>query len=551
MSLEAFSVEETPARRGRGIAGFPGRLCFVASFGTLLLTLVAFKSCGGLMGVGTTRAMSTSGNSKGPTKSKLAAAPDFGKGILAPLLGDGTAVDWWFAFKPTTAAFPHCSTNVTCMFGGDPMKDRLKPQYGLQYILASKGVDGTTKKMKLHSDCLGNGEDPLAKTFQQIYSGNAPNYVVWNDQFYDDPVPKIDPPCIKYCAKPWGHSKGIMAWDDDGSGFVMQVTTPDWPGSGSMEYPRKKQGNTLGCCKDDNVMVAQHFFALRLHSVNDTMTVLQALQRSSVVTDPKNPQLVKLSSGPSELKQVASQLGRQVLDNLEPFQGQLTVRTGPKVHLIAKPSGLHVPPWHLISAILETPLRTATWWTAPAINSTHDGYKPGCWHESLKPTTPEVQVGLSGQWHNTTFSLLGRPDTDGNHAKLGHSLKGPKLAVMSDMNQQGALDMENSKGTCDLSQNARGGLFFVLEDAVLHAGLVELLTGETADYVSNEKPSSTSTSLAPTGCGGAGVYWTSCRQKGCRYVKKADAARCRVKKYGCYEIAQLPAACQSANELDA
>lgn len=31
--------------------------------------------------------------------------------------------------------------------------------------------------------------------------------------------------------------------------------------------------------------------------------------------------------GPSELKQVASQLGRQVLDNLEPFQGQLTVRT--------------------------------------------------------------------------------------------------------------------------------------------------------------------------------------------------------------------------------
>ena len=45
---------------------------------------------------------STSGNSKGPTKSKLAAAPHFGKGILAPLLGDGTAVDWWFAFKPTT-----------------------------------------------------------------------------------------------------------------------------------------------------------------------------------------------------------------------------------------------------------------------------------------------------------------------------------------------------------------------------------------------------------------------------------------------------------------
>ncbi|CAL1172469.1 unnamed protein product [Cladocopium goreaui] len=32
----------------------------------------------------------------------------------APLLGDGTAVDWWFAFKLTTAAFPQCSAKPSC-----------------------------------------------------------------------------------------------------------------------------------------------------------------------------------------------------------------------------------------------------------------------------------------------------------------------------------------------------------------------------------------------------------------------------------------------------
>ena len=241
----------------------------------------------------------------------------------APLLGDGTAVDWWFAFKPTTDAFPKCSSSITCMFGGS------KESYngwGLQYIL-SHGSKGATSAMQLHTDCLGNGEDPVAKTFEQVYSGGAANYVIWNDQFYDDPVLNIQPPCVKYCAGPWGHSKGVMAWGEDGTGFVMQVTTPDWPGSGSPKKPRSKQGNTLGCVNDDNIKVAQHFFALRLATSDDTKTVLQALQRASVATDPSNDQLVKLTSGPAELSSLAKQLGRQVLDNLTPFSGTLSVKT--------------------------------------------------------------------------------------------------------------------------------------------------------------------------------------------------------------------------------
>ena len=52
--------------------------------------------------------------------------------------------------------------------------------------------------------------------------------------------------------------------------------------------------------QDNNVLVSQHFFGLRLSSAQDTATVLQALRRASVVTDPKNPQLVRLSGGPAD-----------------------------------------------------------------------------------------------------------------------------------------------------------------------------------------------------------------------------------------------------------
>ena len=27
---------------------------------------------------------------------------------------------------------------------------------------------------------------------------------------------------------------GVIAWGDDGTGFVLQVTTPDWPGAGGL-----------------------------------------------------------------------------------------------------------------------------------------------------------------------------------------------------------------------------------------------------------------------------------------------------------------------------
>eukprot|EP00927_Polykrikos_kofoidii_P080858 TRINITY_DN77852_c0_g1_i1.p1 TRINITY_DN77852_c0_g1~~TRINITY_DN77852_c0_g1_i1.p1 ORF type:complete len:502 (-),score=52.57 TRINITY_DN77852_c0_g1_i1:64-1569(-) len=454
---------------------------------------------------------------------------------LVPLLGDGDDVDWWFAFKLNTKAFPTCTSNITCKFGGQPQSYR--HSFGLQYLLSSS-TSGQTSPLSLNTDCLGNGADPVAATFAQVYDANIPNYVLWNDQFYSDPKPDVHPSCSSYCTSPWGHSKGMMAWGEDGSGFVMQVSTPDWPGSGSANAPRQNRGNSLGCCNDDNVLVAQHFFALRLSGEDDTRTVLEALQRASVVTDPANEQIVKLTAGPDSLVKLAQSLGKPVLDDVTPYQGFVKTSEGKQIRVIAKPSRLEVPPWQMVSSLTGEALRTATWWASPKIASTKDGFLPGCWNSSLA-TPKEVQVATSGQWAGTSFSLEGKPSQDGNHAKIGHSLSGQSV-VFGDMNQAGSLSPGDSD--CKVSQNGRGGLFFVVEDETLHAGVQQLLKGDTAPYAS-DPPSPTP---APsTSCGGLHESFGACKERPeCTYVYAKNAEKCGTAGYGCFKTQKIPAHCQ-------
>ena len=110
-----------------------------------------------------------------------------------------------------------------------------------------------------------------------MYNGSF-FYAIWNDQFKGAPTRDKD--------APWGHSKGMAAWNSAGEGFVMQVSTPSWPGAGNKDQPRKNDGNTLGCVKDNDIKVSQHFFALKV-TRDDLAKVLKALQTASVVTDSK------------------------------------------------------------------------------------------------------------------------------------------------------------------------------------------------------------------------------------------------------------------------
>ncbi len=425
----------------------------------------------------------------------LRAAPETPAPV--PLLQTGQPVDWWFVFKFNAASFPECGGFPrTCPFGGtvQPYKS-----FGQQFAFASS-ADGT---LRPGGGCTGEtSTDPVGATFDQVYNGKF-FYVLWNDQFYGDP--------IQTQFAPAGHSKGMLAWNDDGDGMVLQVSTPSWPASGSRNQPRKSDGNTLGCVADNNVLVSQHFFALKLNQA-DVVSVLKALGNASVVTDPTKLQIVN-NGGPAEIQELVRGLGK-----ISSSRSATIDRLSSGVALISKPSDLNVPPWQMVSALLGgEPLRVASWWAAPEI-PTARATTPECWDPMLGIPGP-VEIATTGTWQGKTLGFEGVPQPDGNHAKIGVSTTwwppfitlgganeqamrpGPHCdqtessarcaglrrncssgncslpyVIFGDMNQQGTL----SGPLCDSSQNGRGGLFFVVRDAQLFNGVRDLLQGQTA-----------------------------------------------------------------------
>lgn len=389
------------------------------------------------------------------------AAPSSGAPV--PLLSAGHPVDWWFVFKFNSKVFPGCggSATRTCPFGGSVQN--YKAPFGQQFAYASSESPSLQKGISCAGDTTA---DPIGATFDEVYR-SAFHFVVWNDQFYDDPIIEG---CKKECGAPWGHSKGMVIWNDAGEGFVLQVTTPSWPAAGSMKSPRKADGNTLGCVKDDNVEVSQHFFSLKL-TKQDLVTVLTALHNASVVTDSTNPQIVN-NGGPPEVQTLVQNLGTE--SDGESITKN-TLSTG--VVLISKPSGLHVPPWQMVSAILGgVSLRTATWWRKPMIYTTTASTTIACWNDSLGKAGA-VEIATTGQWGGKKFGLRGGPGPNFNHAKLGVSISGDEhYSIFGDMNQQGTASGPN----CASSQNGRGGLFYVVDNTDLSSSLRDLITGDTA-----------------------------------------------------------------------
>jgi Deoxyribonuclease II len=319
-----------------------------------------------------------------------------------PLVKNGDGVDWWFVFKFNSTSFSDCGDNAkrVCIFGG---KVQNYGHFSQQFVYATD----KTPDLKKGSGCVGDSvNDPIGSTFDQVYSGDYV-YVIWNDQFYLDP--KLQG-CGNSCGGPWGHSKGMLAWDDTGEGFVMQVTTPNWPGAGSRGSPRARNGNTLGCLtqiKDskvipqNNVLYSQHFFALRL-SKDDLAVVLKALENASVVTDPKKPQVVK-NGGPQDIQDLVNKLGKQS-DSETLSKDRLS--TG--VTLISKPSKLHVPPWQMVSATLDgVSLRAATWWSSSRIYTTTPSSRITCWDASLGDVEDigAVEIAKTGQWDRKVLGL--------------------------------------------------------------------------------------------------------------------------------------------------
>ncbi len=388
-----------------------------------------------------------------------------------PLLTPDQPVDWWFVFKLNAAEEkgdpkPPGMTGIFDVAGWKrPAYEADGKKFSQHYVLASSAEP----TLKHGRGILGASlEDPVGATFGRVYDGDY-HYVVWNDQFYGDPRGNGD--------SPWGHSKGMVAWNDDGEGMVMQVSTPSWPAAGCRKHPRKTDGNTLGFVRDDDIEVSQHFFALKL-THGDLKKVLAAMANASVVTAPDKPQAV-LNGGPADVQALVGKLGRKSRST-----ACTVAELSSGARLISKPSKLAVPPWQLVSAKLGgVDLRVASWWASPKIYSTERGSKLlTCWHGELGDPGA-VEIATTGKWGGVTLGLEGGLGADYNHAKYGVSTS-PRstLSIFGDMNQQGALcpGYDRADQKCSSSQNGRGGMFYVLDDKTLWRSLSALLAGESA-----------------------------------------------------------------------
>ncbi|MEY2877781.1 MAG: hypothetical protein RLZZ15_161 [Verrucomicrobiota bacterium] len=391
--------------------------------------------------------------------------------VPTPLAGPNQPVDWLFAFKFNSASFPGCDdgqsppVGTPGIFGGT--SQAYPYGHSQQYVYATSASPALAKG----AGCLGATlTDPLGATFAQLYNNPGYHYVVWNDQFYNAPL------ATQF--SPWGHSKGMVYWDDNGDGMVLQVSTPSWPASGSKAFPRQNDGNTLGCIRDDDVMVSQHFFALKLRG-GDLATVLQGLVNSSVVTDPTIPSIVQ-NGGPAPIQKLVAQLQRTAPSASTTC---LVSKLSTGVQLISKPSHLAAPPWQLVSSQLGgAPLRTATWWALPKIYSTTATTPLPGWPASLPKPGP-VAIATTGTWAGKSLGLQGGLGKQYNHAKIGVSTDPKKpLSIFGDLNQQGAIGPGYAYPgqPANDSQCGRGGTFYVVNNAKLCASLAALLAGETA-----------------------------------------------------------------------
>ena len=150
-----------------------------------------------------------------------------------PLLSSGKPVDWWFVFKFNSAEEPG-EPKPEGMTGIFDVKGWKRPtyesnvkKYSQHYAFASSA----NPSLQHGNQILGTStKDPLGATFAQVYLADDPcYYVLWNDQFYGDP--------LKSGGSPWGHSKGMLAWDEAGEGLSSRSAHLPGPAPATRRIP--------------------------------------------------------------------------------------------------------------------------------------------------------------------------------------------------------------------------------------------------------------------------------------------------------------------------
>lgn len=106
----------------------------------------------------------------------------------------------------------------------------------------------------------------------------------------------------------------------------------------------------------------------------------------------------------------------------------------------------------------------------------HDGVgtQKGVEHVVGGATGEGIEDNIRDLYRSISYNYV-----DGDQAKIGVSTDGHTgVAIFGDMNQQGTLTGSTAaNGSCKSSQNGRGGLFYIIENADLAADIAALIAG--------------------------------------------------------------------------
>ncbi|ETV89665.1 hypothetical protein, variant 1 [Aphanomyces astaci] len=437
-----------------------------------------------------------------------------GQKEIFALDGKGQPVAWWVVLKlpwqvrdaqgkyiptPCDCDKPQCA-NVKV----DVPEER---KFGLCYLYADANNPRLRHFRDVGYDCLGQGgNDPVSHTLRQ--AKNATYWAIFNDQF-NGIAEKQDKRRVCSGGDAFNaHAKGAVAFELDSGGYVLQSSTPNFPDPTIPTGDSDDDFIRLGCQHDNNVEYAQHLFAMsvdgeaikavgrgwqsaRLCSTNHYHDMSQVLAsaalRHNELEHPMAAALVDpdADDAPSTNVTVVTKVG--------------SVR----IRGLFKDKASAVPPWAMAAEAFGTDLSVASWWDENfGIPSLCDGDVYGAVAEAfclknnpltLRPdgTFPynvENLMQATTPWRLScddaaavTWSLRGGRVRDGNHAKwaVGTPRGGSTsptsqaaLSIFADLNMEGYPCSKK----CNGSQGGRGGSFYGIEDTVLHASLVGLVS---------------------------------------------------------------------------
>ncbi|RHY88798.1 hypothetical protein DYB31_000526 [Aphanomyces astaci] len=398
-----------------------------------------------------------------------------GQKEIFALDGKGQPVAWWVVLKlpwqvrdaqgkyiptPCDCDKPQCA-NVKV----DVPEER---KFGLCYLYADANNPRLRHFRDVGYDCLGQGgNDPVSHTLRQ--AKNATYWAIFNDQF-NGIAEKQDKRRVCSGGDAFNaHAKGAVAFELDSGGYVLQSSTPNFPDPTIPTGDSDDDFIRLGCQHDNNVEYAQHLFAMSVdgEAIKSVGRGWQSARLCSANHYHDMSQvLASAALRRNELEHpMAAALVDPDADDAPSTNVTVVTKVGSvRIRGLFKDKASAVPPWAMAAEAFGTDLSVASWWDENfGIPSLCDGDVYGAAPEAFCLKNNPLTLRPDGTFPYNVENLMQATTSPTSQAAL---------SIFADLNMEGYPCSKK----CNGSQGGRGGSFYGIEDTVLHASLVGLVS---------------------------------------------------------------------------